>query len=116
MPEGARGKGNVYNTVARQAAMHSLETVALTKRLEAELMLRFSLGESRMDTIQVEQFGDNVREPRLRRAGHVQRMESGYSGERMLMELPGRRRRARPQGKLMDVVKEDMKKGHRRRW
>lgn len=51
-------KGNVYHTVARQAAMHSLETVALTKRLEAELMLRFSLGESRMDKIQVEQFGD----------------------------------------------------------
>lgn len=32
MPEGARGKGNVYNTVARQAAMHSLETVGTDKK------------------------------------------------------------------------------------
>ncbi|PME06485.1 hypothetical protein A8A06_13560 [Escherichia coli] len=83
-------------------------------------MLRFSLGVTRMDRIRneyirgtahVEKFGDKVREARLRWFGHVQRRDSGYIGQRMLkMELPGRRRRGRPQRRFMDVVKEDMQR------
>ncbi|KAL7867553.1 hypothetical protein SRHO_G00089370 [Serrasalmus rhombeus] len=120
----ARVKGKVYKTVVRPAMTYGLETVALSKRQEAELevaemkMLRFSLGVTRMDkirneqirgTVKVEQFGDKAREARLRWFGHVLRRNSGYIGQRMLeMELPGRRRRGRPQRRFMDVVKVDM--------
>lgn len=46
----------------------------------------------------VDQFGAKGREAGLRRFGHVQRKESGHIGQNMLkMELPGRRRRGRPQ-------------------
>ncbi|KAL7841080.1 hypothetical protein SRHO_G00247710 [Serrasalmus rhombeus] len=120
----ARVKGKIYKTVVRPAMMYGLETVALSKRQEAELevaemkMLRFSLGVTRLDkirneqirgTVKVEQFGDKAREARLRWFGHVLRRNSGYIGQRMLeMELPGRRRRGRPQRRFMDVVKVDM--------
>ena len=48
-------KGKVYHTVVRPAMLYGLETVALSKRQEAELevaevkMLRFSLGVTRLD-------------------------------------------------------------------
>ena len=49
------------------------------------------------------------RKARLRWFGHAQRRESGDIGRRMLeMELPGRRRRGRPERRFMDAVKEDM--------
>ena len=120
----AKVKGKVYKTVVRPALLYGLETVALTKRQEAELevaelkMLRFSLGVTRMDrirnenirgTAQVGKLGDKVREIRLRWFGHVQRRDSGYIGRRMLeMELPGRRQRGRPKRRYMDVVNVDM--------
>ena len=101
-----------------------LETVALTKRQEAEMevaelkMLRFSLGVTRMDkirneyirgTAQVGKFGEKTREARLRWYGHHRRKDDGYIGRRMLrMELPGKRKRGRPKRRFMDVVKEDM--------
>ena len=68
----ARVKGKVYRVAVRQAMLYGLETVAQTKRQEAEMkvaelkMLRFSLGVTRMDkirnayirgTAQVERFG-----------------------------------------------------------
>ena len=38
-----------------------------------------------------------------------QHRDDGYIGRRMLrMELPGKRKRGRPKGRFMDVVKEDM--------
>ncbi|KAJ8375265.1 hypothetical protein SKAU_G00058450 [Synaphobranchus kaupii] len=120
----ARVKGKVYSRVVRPAMLYGLETVALTKRQEGELevaelkMLRFSLGVTRMDKIRNEyirgtahvgQFGQKVREARLRWFGHVWRREVGYIGRRMLdMELPGKRRRGRPKRRFMDTVKEDM--------
>ena len=66
----------------------------------AELkMLRFSLG----------RFGEKTREARLRWYGHVQRKDDGYIGRTVLrMELPGKRKRARPKRRFMAVVKEDM--------
>ncbi|KAI5085143.1 hypothetical protein C0J45_23845, partial [Silurus meridionalis] len=120
----ARMKGKVYRTVVRPAMLYGLETVALSKRQEAELevaelkMLRFSLGLTRMDrfrnefirrTAHVGCFGDKVREVRLRWFGHVQRRDMSYIGRRMLrMEPPGRRKRRRPRRRFMDVVREDM--------
>ena len=70
--------------------LYGLETVALTKRQEAEMevaelkMLRFSLGVTRMDkigneyirgTAQVGRFGEKTREARLRWYGHVWRKD-----------------------------------------
>ena len=120
----ARVKGKVYMVAARPAILYGLETVALTKRQEAEMevaelkMLRFSLGVTRMDkirneyirgTAQVGKFGEKTREARLRWYGHLQRKDDGYFGRRMLrMELPGKRKRGRPKRRFMDVVKEDM--------
>ena len=104
--------------------LYGLETVALIKREEAEMevaelkMLRLSIGVTRMDkirneyirgTAQVGRFGEKTRESRLRWYGHVLRKDDGYIGRRMLrMELPGKRKRGRPKGRFMDVVKEDM--------
>ncbi|KAI5085539.1 hypothetical protein C0J45_23706, partial [Silurus meridionalis] len=117
----ARMKGKVYRTVVRPAMLYGLETVALSKRQEAELevaelkMLMFLLGVTRMHKIRNEfirgtahvgRFGDKVRG---RWFGHVQRRDMSYIGERMLrMEPPGRRKRERPRRRFMDVVREDM--------
>ena len=120
----ARVKGKVYKVAVRPAMLYGLETVALTKRQQAEMevaelkMLRFSLGVTRMDTIrngyirgtaQVGKFGDKTREARLIWYGHLRRKYDGYIGRRMLrMELPGKRKRGRPKRRFMDVVKEDV--------
>ena len=114
----ARVKGKVYKVAVRPAMLYGLETVALTKRQEAEMevtelkILRFSLGVTRMDKIrneyirgtsQVGKFGEKTREASLRRK------DDGYIGRRILrMELPGKRKRGRPKRRFMDVVKEDM--------
>ena len=60
-------------------------------------------------TAQLGKFGEKTREERLRWYGDLRRKDDGYIGRRMLrMELPGKRKRGRPKGRLMDVVKEDM--------
>ena len=89
----ARVKGKVYKVAVRPAMLYGLETVALTKRQEAEMevaelkMLRFSLGVTSMDkirneyirgTAQVGKFGEKTREARLRWYGHVRRKDDGY--------------------------------------
>ena len=92
--------------------LYRSETVALTKRQEAEMevaelkMLRFSLGVTRMDkirneynrgTAQVGRFGEKTQGPRLRWYGHARRECDGHIGRRMLrMEMPGKRKRGRP--------------------
>ena len=96
----ARVKGKVYTVAARPAMLYRLETLALTKRQEAEMevaelkMLRFSLGVTRIDkirneyiirgTAQVGKFGEKTREARLRWYGHLRRKNDGYIGRRML--------------------------------
>ena len=120
----ARMKGKVYKVAVRPAMLYGLETVALTKRQEAEMevaevkMLRFSLGVTIMDkirneyirgTAKVGKFGEKTREAILRWYGHLRRKDYGYIGRRMLrMELPGKMKRGRPKRRFMDVVKEDM--------
>lgn len=74
-----REKGKVYRMIIKPAMVHGLETLTLTKRKETELkMLRLSMGMSGMDmgrnecirgNAQVNQFGDKVREARLRLSG-----------------------------------------------
>ena len=114
----------MYKVAVRSAMLYGLETVALTKRREAEMevaelkMLRFSLGVTRIDkirneyirgTAQVGTFGEKTREAMLRWYGHLRRKDDGYIGRWMLrMELPGKRKRGRPKMRFMDVVKEDM--------
>jgi len=121
----ARLKGKLHRTVVRPAMMYGLETVAMTKRQEAELevaemkMLRFELGVTRMDmirnslirgTLHVASMGNKVREARLRWYGHVRRRDVEYVGQRVLkMELPGKRKRGRPKRRYMDALVEDMK-------
>ena len=52
-----------------------------------------------------------MREGTLRWYGHVMRRDQEYIGRRVMeMELPGKRKRGRPKGRFLDVVKEDMKK------
>ena len=112
----ARVKGNVYKVAVRQAMLFVLETVALTKRQQAEMgvaelkMLRLSLGVTRMDTIRNEfikgtvhvgRFGEKTREARLRWYGNLRRKDGGYIGRRMLAEeLLGKRKRGRPKNEV----------------
>ena len=87
-----RVNGKVYNTAIRPAMLYGMETVALTRRQEAELevaelrMLRFAMGVTRLDKIKnthvrgtanVVRIGKKVRETRLRWYGHVLRKECG---------------------------------------
>ena len=58
---------------------------------------------------QVGRFGEKTREARLGWFGHVRRKDDGYIGRSMMrMELPGKRKRGRPNRRCMDVVREDM--------
>ena len=60
-------------------------------------------------TVKVERLGIKMREGRLRWYGHVMRRDQEYVGRKMMeMELPGKRKRGRPQRRFLDVVKEDM--------
>ena len=89
----ARVKGKVYKVAVRPVMLYGLETVALTKRQEAEMevaelkMLRFSLEVTRMETIrneyirgtsQVGRVGEKTREAKLWWYGHVRRKDDGW--------------------------------------
>ena len=53
--------------------------------------------------------GEKTREARLRWYGSVRRKDDGYIRRRMMrMDLPGKKKRGRPNRRFMDVVKEDM--------
>ena len=105
--------------------VYGLETVAVTKKQVKEMevaemkMLRFAMGVTRKDKIRneyirdkvkVERLGMKMREGMLRWYAHVIRRDQEYVGRKMMeMELPGKRKRARPKRRFLDVVKEDMK-------
>ena len=93
--------------------VYGLETVAVTIKKQVEemevaemKMLRFAMGVTRKDkirnehirsTVKVERLGMKTREGRLRRYGHVMRRDQEYVGRKMVeMELPGKRKRGRP--------------------
>ena len=118
-----RVKGKVYNTAVRPAMLYGMETVALTRKQEAELelaelrMLRLAMGVTRLDRIKnanvrgtanVIRIGKKVREASLRWFGHVLPRNEDYVGKRVMgMDLSGKRRRGRPNRRYMDVMKED---------
>ena len=95
----ARVKGKMYKVAVIPSLSYGLETVALTKRQEAEMevaelkMLRCSLGVTRTDKIRNEyirgtalvgRFGEKTYEARLRWYVHVRRKDDGYIGRGML--------------------------------
>ena len=60
-------------------------------------------------TAKIAKLGDKLRGTRLRWYRHVKRREEGYVGKRMAkMAIPSKRRRGRPKGRWMDMVREHM--------
>ena len=118
-------KGKIYKTAVRPALLYGLETVATTKKHEAELevaelrMLRWSLGVTRLDripnnnirdTVRIAKFGAKQREARLRWFGHISRRDDEYIGKRVMnMDVPGRRKQGRPKRRYMDVIEDDLR-------
>ena len=121
----ARVKEKVYSSVVRPAMVYELEGLAGTKKQVKEMevaemkMLRFAMGVTRKykirnkhirSTVKVERLGMKMREGRLRWYGHVMRRDQEYVRRKMIeMELQGKRKRGRPKGRFLDVVKEDMR-------
>ena len=82
-------------------------------------MLRWSMGWTRKDRVRndkirkstnVERMSVKTRESRLRWFGHVKRRDESYVGKRVLnLEVEGKRKRGRPKGRWVDLLKADMK-------
>ena len=120
----AKLKGKVYKTVARPALLYGAETWATTRGQEARLevnemrMLRWMCGVTRRDkirndhirgTTRVVQASKKISEKRLKWYGHVSRMKDEHIVRRMLdVEIPGKRRRGRPNLRWKDACKKDM--------
>lgn len=92
--------------VTRLAVTYGSERVVLKKRPRSGLtVLRFSFRVMKIEKITddyITEYGDRVRKPIIKRRwfGHMQRRDGWYIGKRMLnMELPGRRKRGRSQGR-----------------
>lgn len=89
--------------VTRPAVMYGSEKVVLKKRFRTDSVKIFiQSDEDREDYSWLYIYGDRVRKPmiKLRWFGHMQRRDGWYIGKRMLnMELPGRRKRGRSQGR-----------------
>ena len=117
-------KGKVYKTVVRPAMLYGAETCATTRGQEARLevnemrMLRWMCGVTRMDkirnehirgTTRVVQASKKITEKRLKWYGHVRRMKEEHIVRRMLdVDIPGKRRRGRPNLRWKDACKRDM--------
>ena len=116
--------GKVYKTVVRPALLYGAETWATTRGQEARLeanemrMLRWMCGVTRRDkirndhirgTTRVVQASKKITEKRLKWYGHVSRMKEEHIVRRMLdVEIPGKRRRGRPNLRWKDACKRDM--------
>lgn len=81
--------------VVRPAVIFGLETVKLRKTQE-------------MEQLRLRDYETRVREIRLRWFGHIQRGDSGYTGQKMLKMEPGMRKNGKPQRRFMYVMTEDM--------
>ena len=117
-------KGKVYTTVLGSALLYGAETWATTRGQEARLeinemrMLRWMCGVTRRDKILNEQIRGKTRvvqsskkitEKRLTWCGHVRRMKEVQIVRRMLyVDIPGKRRRGRPNLRWKDACKRDM--------
>ena len=117
-------KGKLYTTVVRPALLSGAETWEVTWGQEARLevnemrMLRWICGVTRRDkirnehiigTTRVVQASNKITEKRLKWYGHVRRMKETHIVRRMLdVEIPGKRRRGRPNLRWKDACKRDM--------
>lgn len=81
--------------VVRPAVIFGLETVKLRKTQE-------------MEQLRLRDYETRVREIWLRWFGHIQRGDSGYTGQKMLKMEPGMRKNGKPQRRFMYVMTEDM--------
>lgn len=81
--------------VVRPAVIFGLETVKLRKTQE-------------MEQLRLRDYETRVREIWLRWFGHIQRGDSGYTGQTMLKMEPGMRKNGKPQRRFMYVMTEDM--------
>ena len=123
-------KGKVYKTVVRPALLYGAETWATTRGQEARLevnemrMLRWMCGVTRRDKIRNELIRGTTRvvlasktitEKRLNWYFHVRRMKEKHIVRRMLdVDIPGKRRRGRPNLRWKDACKRDMTDGSER--
>ena len=118
-------KGKVYKIVVRPALLYGAETWTTTRGQEVRLevnemrMLRWMCGVTRRDTILNEHIRGTTRvvqaskktftEKRLKWYGHVRRMKAEHIVRRMLdVDIPGKRRRGRPNLRWKDACKRDM--------
>ena len=117
-------KGKVYKTVVRPPLLYGAETWATTRGQEARIevnemrMLRWMCGVTRRDKIRNEHIRGTTRvvhaskkitEKRLKRYGHVRRMKEEHIVRRMLdVDIPGKRRRGRPNLRWKYACKRDM--------
>ena len=118
-------KGKVYKTVIRQALLYGAETWATTRGKEARLevnemrMQRWICGVTRRDKIRNKHIrgrdnksGASVQEnyrKQLKWYGHVRRMKEEHIVRRMLdVDIPGKRRRGRPNLRWKNACKRDM--------
>lgn len=81
--------------VVRPAVIFGLETVKLRKTQE-------------MEQLRLRDYETRVREIWLRWFGHIQRGDSGYTGQKTLKMEPGMRKNGKPQRRFMYVMTEDM--------
>ena len=112
-------KGKVYKTMTRPAMLYGAETRGQEARLEVNetRMLRWMCGVTRRDTIRNEhirgttrmvQASKKITEKRLKWYGHVRRMKEEHIVRRMLhMDIPGKRRRGRPNLRWEYACKKD---------
>ena len=119
-----RSKQKMYKTIVRPAMLYGMETVAMTKRqgrkmeLAEMIMLRFSLGVTRMSRFRNEEIRERLgvteleaklREARLRWMGHVYRREDNCVGKRVERLVIGRKKRGRPKRRWCDNIWEDLR-------
>ena len=118
-------EGKVYKTVAGPALLYGAETWATTRGQEARLdvnemrMLRWMCGVTRGDKIRNEHIRGTTRvvqaskkyRKRLKWYDHVRTMKGEHIVRRMLdVDIPGKRRRGRPNLRWKDACKRDMTK------
>ena len=119
-----RLKGCIHKAIVRPAMLYGMETVPLNKSMVKKMdvaemkMLRWEIGLTRREKIRnevvwvklgVREISAKVKESRLQWYGHVRRREESYVGRRVMeMEIPGKRRRGRPERRWMDNITEDM--------